>query len=416
MDYSPPPLFKQGASARAKVVVFALIAVSLLVVDSKLRSLTVIRQVVGIALYPVQAIALFPRDASYAVGGYFSSLSRLKGENETLKRERIANAQQLQQGQQLLAENAYLRKLLGAGERVPATPVMAEILYDARDAFTRKIVVDRGSRHGVEPGLPVIDDAGVVGQVTRVFPFTSEVSLLTDKDLAIPVQVLRSGLRSVAYGQGHVGSLDLRFMPANADIKNGDILVTSGIDGIYPAGLAVAKVTQVESKSGDAFARIVCQPMAGINRNRQLLILLADGSLPTESISNEFAGKASGDDKHAKTQEKAAIETVRHAPAAQTKPASPSPQQPALKNPAPQPQAAPVSPRVQAAVPTPIAPAGATPQLAPQAGQPAPVKAVAEPKPLPPVSQPVKELVQPAGAEIKKNAVSPAPEPKGVKP
>lgn len=415
MDYSPPPLFKQGASARAKVVVFALIAISLLIVDSKLRSLTVIRQVVGIALYPVQAIALFPRDAAYAVGAYFSSVSRLKNENEGLRRERIANSQQLQQGQQLLAENAYLRKLLGAGERVPATPVMAEILYDARDAFTRKIVVDRGSRHGVELGLPVIDDAGVVGQVTRVFPFTSEVSLLTDKDLAIPVQVLRSGLRSVAYGQGHVGSLDLRFMPANADIKNGDILVTSGIDGIYPAGLAVAKVTQVESKSGDAFARIVCQPMAGINRNRQLLILLADGSLPAEPISNEFAGNSSGDDKHAKVQEKPTIASVRHAPAAQTKPATPAPQQSIPKNPAPQAQAAPVPPRVQAAAPKATTPAQAPQQVPAQAAQVAPVKPVAEPKPLPPASQPAKEPAQPA-AEVKKNTVSPAPEPKGVTP
>jgi rod shape-determining protein MreC len=411
MDYSPPPLFKQGASARAKVIVFALIALVLLVVDSKLRSLTAVRQVVGITLYPVQAIALFPRDAAYAVGAYFSSLSHLKGENETLKRERIANSQQLQQGQQLLAENAYLRKLLGAGERVPATPVMAEILYDARDAFTRKIIVDRGSRHGVEMGLPVIDDAGVVGQVTRVFPFTSEVSLLTDKDLAIPVQVLRSGLRSVAYGQGHVGSLDLRFMPANADIKNGDILVTSGIDGIYPAGLAVAKVTQVESKSGDAFARIVCQPLAGINRNRQLLILLADGTLPAESISNDIAGHASGDDKNAKAQEKPAIATVRHAPAAPAKPATPSPPQPTptptLKNPASQVQAAPVPPRVPEAVPkAPAGPAPATQQVIPRTAPVAPVKAVGEAKAVPPL----------AGTEMKKNAVSPAPEPKEVKP
>jgi rod shape-determining protein MreC len=317
MEYSPPPLFKQGASARVKVIVFSMIAITLLIADSRLRSLAAIRQTVGVMLYPLQVAALMPRDAAYAVGGYFSTLSRLQNENGALKRQQTFNAQHLQQGQQLMAENAHLRKLLAAGERLPSKPVMAEILYDARDAFTRKVIVDRGARHGVEAGLPIIDDTGVVGQVTRVFPFTSEVTLLTDKDQAIPVQVVRSGLRSVAYGQGHSGTLDLRFMPVNADIKNGDILVTSGIDGVYPAGLAVAKVTQVESKSSDAFARIVCQPLAGIDRNRQLLILLNE--------KNALAMPNGADEKHghekpAGSSAKTGIDTVKHAPMEQPKP------------------------------------------------------------------------------------------------
>lgn len=297
MEYSPPPLFKQGASARAKVVFFSLIALILLVADSRLRSLSSIRQVVGTVLYPLQVVALMPRDAAYMVGDYFSSLSAMQKENRGLKEQQISNAHTLQQVQQLSAENAHLRKLLSANERLAVNSVMTEILYDARDAFTRKIVVDRGTSHGVATGQPVIDDVGVVGQVTRVFPFTSEVTLLTDKDQAIPVQVVRSGLRSIAYGQGHSGALDLRFMPANADIQNGDMLITSGIDGVYPAGLSVAKVTQVDRKSSDAFARIVCQPLAGIDRNRQLLILLTDATFPTrpapEDPKKERAAKKS---------------------------------------------------------------------------------------------------------------------------
>ncbi len=276
MEYSPPPLFKQGASARAKVVFFALIAISLLVVDARMRTLATIRQAVGSALYPLQMVALMPRDAAYMVSGYFSSLSALQKENDALKRQQVANAQALQQGQQLLAENEQLRKLLAAAERLPVKSVMSEILYDTRDAFTRKIVLDRGTRHGIALGQPVIDDVGVVGQVTRVFPLTSEVTLLTDKDHAISVQVLRSGVRSVAYGRGQSGALDLRFMAPNADIQKGDVLVTSGIDGVYPQGLSVAKVVRVENKSSDAFAHIVCQPSAGIDRNKQLLILLAE--------------------------------------------------------------------------------------------------------------------------------------------
>ncbi len=280
MEYSPPPLFKQGASARAKVVFFSLIAIALLVADAHLHSLAMIRQVVGTALYPLQVVAMMPRDAIYRVGDYFASLTALEKENRQLKQQQVANGQILQEAQQLFAENAHLRNLLGTGQQVPAKSVMGQILYDARDAFTRKIVLDRGTQHGVALGQPVIDDVGVVGQVTRVFPFTSEVTLLTDKDQAIPVQVVRSGLRSVAYGRGQSGVLDLRFMAANADIQKGDVLVTSGIDGIYPPGLSVAKVVQVENKSSDAFARIMCQPSAGIDRNRQLLILLIDSKLP----------------------------------------------------------------------------------------------------------------------------------------
>jgi rod shape-determining protein MreC len=276
MEYSPPPLFKQGASARAKVVFFSLIAIAFLVADSHLRWIPRIRQVIGTVLYPLEATALMPRDAAYRTGEYFSSLATLEKENRTLKQQQTANAQILQQSQQLFAENEQLRKLLGTSQQVPAKSVMSQILYDARDPFTRKIVLDRGTQHGVATGQPVIDDIGVVGQVTRVFPYTSEVTLLTDKDQAIPVQVVRSGLRSVAYGRGQSGVLDLRFMAANADIQKGDVLVTSGIDGVYPPGLSVAKVVLVESKSDDAFARIVCQPSAGIDRNRQLLILLIE--------------------------------------------------------------------------------------------------------------------------------------------
>jgi rod shape-determining protein MreC len=191
-----------------------------------------------------------------------------------------------------MAENAQLRRLMDAREHLPVHSMMSEILYDARDPSTRRVVLDRGTRNGVKLGLPVIDNAGVVGQVTRVFPFTSEVTLLTDKEQAIPVQVLRNGLRSVAYGRGQSGLLDLRFVAPNADIQVGDVLVTSGLDGIYPAGLAVAKVIQVENVAQGAFGRVVCQPLAGIDRHRQLLIVMSDQPLPPRPI--EEAPKANG--------------------------------------------------------------------------------------------------------------------------
>jgi len=276
MEYSPPPLFKQGASARAKMLLFALIAVGLLMADSRFKALATIRQAVGVSLYPVQVIAMLPRDAFFATTEYFSSLSTLKDENRQMREQQVLNSQLLQQSRQLQAENAYLRKLLDASERTQLKTVMSEILYDARDPFSRKVIIDRGDSHGIKPGHPVIDDLGVVGQVTRVFPFTSEITLLTDKEHAIPVQVLRSGVRSVAYGRGQTGELELRFMASNADIQPGDVLTTSGIDGVYPAGLAVATVMTVDTKTSDAFARILCQPAAGVSSHRQLLVLLGD--------------------------------------------------------------------------------------------------------------------------------------------
>lgn len=280
MEFSgPPPLFKQGASARAKVVIFSTLAILLLFIDSHMHTLSVVRQTIGTVLYPLQVIAMAPRDAAYQVGDYFSALADLKSENDKLKLQQTLDAQKLQQGKHLLAENAQLRQLLGTSQQLPVKSILGEILYNTRDPFTRKIVLDRGAQQGVALGQPVIDHAGVVGQVTRVFPFTSEVTLLTDRDQAIPAQVVRNGLRVVVYGHGQTNTLDLRFMPTNADIRKGDVLVTSGIGGIYPAGLAVATVTEVDAKSADAFLHILCEPIGGINRHRQLLILLTHDTL-----------------------------------------------------------------------------------------------------------------------------------------
>ena len=261
-------------------MVFAFISIVLLIVDSHFHALAQVRQITGAVLYPLQKVALMPRDALASMGTYFSSLSMLEKQVRELKMAEVAAAQTMQKAQQQLAENDQLRKLMGARESLPVPTLMSEILYDARDPSIRKVVLDRGSSDNVILGLPVIDNAGVVGQVTRVFPFTSEVTLLTDREQAIPVQVLRNGLRSVAYGRGQSGLLELRFVTPNADILVGDVLITSGLDGVYPAGLAVAKVVRVENSAAGAFGGVVCQPLAGIDRHRQLLILMALNKLP----------------------------------------------------------------------------------------------------------------------------------------
>lgn len=324
MEYSPPPLFKQGAPARVKVIVFALIAIVLLLVDARMNTLATIRQVAGTVLYPLQMAALMPREAITTMGGYFSSLSALQKEVHELKTQQAGTALAMQQARLQMAENLHLRKLMGAREHIPVKSIISEILYDARDPSARKIVLDRGARSGVALGLPVIDNAGVVGQVTRVFPFTSEVTLLTDKEQAIPVQVLRNGLRSVAYGRGNSGSLELRFMTPNADVQVGDILITSGLDGVYPAGLAVAKVTQVENSASGAFGRVVCQPLAGVDRNRQLLVLMSLPELPPRPPA-----EPPPPGKRSLLPKMAPLDTPRAPQAAPTAPAARPPARPA---------------------------------------------------------------------------------------
>jgi rod shape-determining protein MreC len=397
MEYSPPPLFKQGAPARVKVTVFAFISIALLVIDARFHALSTVRQVTATVLYPFQMVALMPRDALASMGNYFSSLSALEKEVRDLKSQQVAAAQALQQAQLQMAENANLRRLMDAREHLPVKSMMSEILYDARDPATRKIVLDRGERGGVIRGLPVIDSAGVVGQVTRVFPFTSEVTLLTDKEQAIPVQVLRSGLRTVAYGRGHSNLLDLRFVAPNADIQVGDVLVTSGLDGVYPAGLAVAKVIQVESVGQGAFGRVVCQPLAGIDRNRQLLIVMSNTPLAPRPL--EEAAKAVTSKKNLPKMEPIAAPPL---------PATPlPPQAPAATG---QPAAGqagatrPVTPQSAGAPPGGPQPGAARPRTQPATVQP---PAVPPATTQPGVTQPAG--TQPAGTQP--GATQPAPQP-----
>lgn len=296
MEYGPPPLFKQGVSARARLAFFAFLAVALIVIDSRVRLLETVRVGLGVAMYPVQRALLLPRDVFERVGDFFTAVGSLTRENERLRREAVERAQAVQQAQALLAENERLRKLLDARTRVGNAAMLAQALYESRDWFSRKIVLDIGANAGVTAGNPVIDETGVVGQVTRVFPLTAEVTLLTDKDQTIPVQILRNGLRGVAFGGVEPGTLDLRFMALNVDLVNGDVVVTSGIDGVYPAGLSVATVTRVERNAKDQFARVVLTPTAGVQNHTHLLVLKIDRSQippkPEEAGRREDPAKA----------------------------------------------------------------------------------------------------------------------------
>jgi rod shape-determining protein MreC len=276
MHSGPPPLFNQGVPARARLAFFSFLAVALIVVDSRVKALETVRLGVGVVLYPLQQAMLVPGELAARVGAYFTSVASLSRENEALQREAVERGQLLAQAEQLRAENEQLRRLMGARERVTARSTLTDVLYETRDRFSRKLVVDKGVADGLKAGQPVMDAIGVVGQITRVFPATAEVTLITDKEQSVPVQILRNGLRGVAYGGVEPGTLDLRFMASNADVNQGDVAVTSGLDGVYPAGLPVATVARVERNVRDQFARIVLTPSAGVHSNAHLLVLMVD--------------------------------------------------------------------------------------------------------------------------------------------
>lgn len=275
LDRTPPPFFKQGPSALSKLLVFSAAALFLMVADTRFKVSQPLRAGVASALYPLQWLALRPVLAVRYTGEYFQSLSSAQAAEAQARGKLAMQSQRANQVEELLLENRRLRQLLALRDRVDVPALAAEVLYDAADPYTRKVIIDKGLAQGVEAGAPVIDESGVLGQVTRVMPLVSEVTLVTDRDHAIPVLNARTGARSVAYGdpKSKDGPLELRFMAGNADVQPGDLLTTSGVDGVYPPGLPVAKVAKVERRGDSGFARISCVPQALVDGARHVMVL-----------------------------------------------------------------------------------------------------------------------------------------------
>lgn len=276
LDRTPPPFFKQGPSALSKLMVFSALALFLMVADTRFRITQPLRAAVGTVLYPIQWAILRPVLALRQGGEYFEALRDAQVLEAQARKKLAQQSDRANQVELLMQENERLRKLLGLRDRITTPAQAAEVLYDAADPYTRKVIIDKGLAQGVVEGSPVIDESGVLGQVTRVHPLISEVTLITDRDQSIPVMNTRTGARSVAFGDtgsGHAGALELRFMAGNADVQAGDLLTTSGVDGIYPAGLPVAKVAQVERRADSAFARIYCVPQALVDGARHVMVL-----------------------------------------------------------------------------------------------------------------------------------------------
>ncbi|MDQ0572931.1 rod shape-determining protein MreC [Variovorax paradoxus] len=307
LDRTAPPLFNQGQSALSKLIFFGALALFLMVADARFRLVQPIRTAVGAMLYPVQWVALKP--VQMVVGGsrYFEDLQKAQRDEQEARKALMAQAERASQADTLAQDNARLRSLLELRQTTQAPGRAAEVLYDAADPYTRKIVIDQGLTQGVAAGSPVIDAYGVLGQVTQVQPFTSEVTLVIDRDLSIPVQNTRTGVRSVAFGDAsaHGAGLELRFMAANADLQEGDLLSTSGVDGVYPPGLPVAKIERIERRADSAFARIYCVPLARVTAARYVLVLAPTGAPSAPPAAPTAAARKKPESKPAAKTDKA---------------------------------------------------------------------------------------------------------------
>lgn len=274
IDRTPPPIFRQGWSALSKLVFFSALALFLMVADTRVAMIAPLRGAIATALLPVQTALLVPIEIVRGGDDYLRGLRNALAGEDAVRKQLALQAERAALGERLAVENGRLRSLLELQPALQVKSAAAEVLYEATDPYTRKLFINRGTTQGVLAGAPVINEAGVLGQVTRAFPRSAEVTLLTDKDAAIPVINTRTQQRGAAYGGLIKGSaMELRFVAGNADVKVGDLLQTSGVDGVYPAGLSVANVAQVERQAEGGFARVTLTPASTADGVRHVLVL-----------------------------------------------------------------------------------------------------------------------------------------------
>lgn len=275
LDRTPPPFFKQGPSAFSRMMLLAALALFLMVADARFHLVQPLRAAIATVLYPAQWLALQPVQWGQEFAGYLTDLKTARKTEEAVRRRLAEQSQRAGQVELLLLENARLRELLRLRERIESPGQAAEVLYDATDPYSRRVVIDKGQLQGIAVGSPVLDESGVLGQVTRVYPFVSEITLLIDRDQVIPVVNTRTGVRGVAQGDPATdgGALEMRYTSSTEDVREGDLLATSGIDGVYPPGLPVARVASIDRSSDTSFMRVRAQPVAQLQGVRHVMVL-----------------------------------------------------------------------------------------------------------------------------------------------
>jgi rod shape-determining protein MreC len=279
VQHSAPPLFKQGIPALAKLIVCLLISMALMIVDFQIKSLDFIRNQVNFVLRPLERLVILPVDLIVNSSDYFTTRSALENENAALKLRQTELSLLANQAALLSVENQNLRNLLELQKKTSFKTIPVEILFNPPNPISQRIVINRGQNQGLRLGSPIANDAGILGQVVRLFDNSAEVSLLEDRDFAVPVLVARNGLRAAVVGTGRGNHLELRYLPVASDLEVGDILLTSGMDGVYPPGFAVAVISKIERNSEQNASNVFCNPIAEVNRHLQALAIIYDPQL-----------------------------------------------------------------------------------------------------------------------------------------
>jgi len=261
-------------------------SLALMTADHRMHFLDNMRTFLTVLIYPLQYAVSFPSSATTWVGENVQSRESLMEENEKLSSKNLFLEVQMQKYVSLEIENMRLRRLLDASDRLTDRVLTAELLAVDLDPFSHKVLINKGARHNSFKGQPILDAEGVYGQIVQVLPITSSVMLLTDPGHSLPVAVNRSGLRTIAEGTGSTDKLNLLHIPNNGDIKEGDILSTSGLGGVFPSGYPVARVTLVKPVSGQAFATVEAEPLAQLDKSREVLLVWREEEKLEKNISS----------------------------------------------------------------------------------------------------------------------------------
>ena len=272
-------LFNKGPSLLSKFLLITLISIVLMGIDFRSHYLKNIRQVTNFLYKPFHVAFNFPNTIYIFTTEYFSNKSGLIHENELLKFDINRLKADLQRLDFLDQENNQLKNLLEVKNLKKFKTEAVSIIYSRFDPFNQKIIIDGGQNKNFQAGQPVIDALGLVGQISSVFPETSEVTLLVDKKMSVPIQIQRNGLRAITNGDGQSEMILISYLPSSVDVIQGDIVRTSGIDTIYPEGLAVAEIVEINNDPKLPFAKIICKPIASIRNHTHLLVVMPSGNL-----------------------------------------------------------------------------------------------------------------------------------------
>jgi rod shape-determining protein MreC len=280
LSQSPPPFFRQGLSARIKLFIALAAAALLMQLDSEINIAKPLRQGLSVVLYPIVEALLVPRDFALWLTDRLKTVAELADEVDRMREEQLRNAATLLLADQVQTENRNLRELLEIKQQGSLPSVVAKVRSGLQDSLSRKVLIDKGLEHQVSIGDPVINSQGVVGQVSRVFPLTSEVRLLSDEQLMVPVFLPSAGIRGISQGLGQQDGFQIRFVNLAAQIKEGDLIVTSGLDGLYPAGLAVGEVSLVVGAPQGQFPTVIAKPLASVARQKDVLVIRRGAQTP----------------------------------------------------------------------------------------------------------------------------------------